>query len=50
MYDGRRSYDWWSGPPALGEANEEILSRIGYSDSEIETFFEQGIIVDKPPV
>ena len=50
MYDGLRRYDWWSGPPALGEANEEILSRIGYSDSEIEIFFEQGIIVDKPPV
>ena len=48
-YDGTRRYSWWSGPPALGGANEEVLERLGYSESEISELYSQGVIVNQPP-
>ena len=48
-YDGTRRYSWWSGPPALGGANEEVLERLGYSESEISELYSRGVIVNQPP-
>jgi len=48
-YDGVRRYSWWSGPPALGGANEEVLEKLGYSESEISELYSQGVIVNQPP-
>ncbi len=48
-YDGARRYSWWSGPPALGGANEEVLEELGYSESEISELYSQGVIVNQPP-
>ncbi|MEE2875760.1 MAG: CoA transferase [Chloroflexota bacterium] len=48
-YDGTRRYSWWSGPPALGGANEEVLEKLGYSESEISELYSQGVIVNQPP-
>lgn len=48
-YDGTRRYSWWSGPPALGGANEEVLQELGYSESEISELYSQGVIVNQPP-
>ena len=40
----------WTPCPKLGEHNREVLSDwLGYDDSEIESLYEDGIIVDKPP-
>jgi crotonobetainyl-CoA:carnitine CoA-transferase CaiB-like acyl-CoA transferase len=48
-YDGSRRYSWWSGPPALGGANAEVLKGLGYSESEISELYSQGVIVNQPP-
>ena len=48
-YDGTRRYSWWSGPPALGGANEEVLEKLGYSEREISELYAQGVIVNRPP-
>lgn len=48
-YDGIRKYSWWSGPPALGGANEEVLEQLGYSENEISELYSQGVIVNQPP-
>ena len=48
-YDGSRRYSWWSGPPALGGANEEVLKGLGYSESEISELYSQEVIVNQPP-
>jgi crotonobetainyl-CoA:carnitine CoA-transferase CaiB-like acyl-CoA transferase len=31
-------------PPALGEHSREILSENGFSDSEIESLIEEGVV------
>ena len=48
--DGSRGYEGWTGAPALGGHNAEVLRSVGYSEAEIDDLVARGVIVNRPPV